>query len=113
MGSSEWEDRVSVFSALDTKEIHYLVSGGSETIDEITAEYCKRRGIPQIFFYPKTHDKEGKPIKGAVFTNWKRMISVSTHILVFSTGSQGTAKFIDHCKLIKFENLEIIEVKNG
>jgi hypothetical protein len=114
IGSSSFKNPPVLFQHLDSKadKIEYIISGGSSEFDELVTEWCKKRGIPQLFFYPRHHNPDGTVDRGARFKNLHRMFAAADFAVFYHDGeSKGTADAISICQNAKIQ-FKIIEFTN-
>jgi hypothetical protein len=114
IGSSSFNNPPILFAFLDSKKdkIDHIVSGGCHEFDDLIAEWCKKRGIPQMFFYPKNYNEDGTIDKGARFKNLHRIFKYATYAVFYYDGkSKGTADAIQICEQIGLKH-QVIEFIN-
>lgn len=112
IGSRSFEDEGRLCKILDAniEIIEMIISGGAKGADNLTHEWCKKKGVPILIYYPKWYDETGTFHRGAGFKRNYYIVSAADRILCFWDGaSKGTANSLEIAKqlnkpvkLIKF-----------
>lgn len=96
-GSKNYEDKARLFSLLDknSEKIELIITTNNKGASQISHTWAKDNGVPLLVYFPKFHDQDGLPDKGAAWRAANKAIQKCDLVVVFwDKKSYGTQKII-------------------